>query len=118
MSFRLKRVYEPPSDDDGQRVLVDRLWPRGVSKAKARIDLWLKDVSPSDELRKSVHSGAISWADFAVAYRRELAETPAREAAAELLGMGRKRRVTLLYAAKDEAQNNAKALADWLETQV
>ncbi|MCC7266470.1 MAG: DUF488 family protein [Caulobacteraceae bacterium] len=116
MSFHIKRVYEPPADDDGQRVLVDRLWPRGVSKANAGVDLWLKAVAPSDDLRRQVHGGAISWPDFAAAYRRELAEAPARDAAAELLELGRKGRVTLLYAAKDEAQNNARALADWLAT--
>ena len=85
MSFRLRRVYDPPADDDGHRVLVDRLWPRGVSKADGRIDLWLKAVAPGDGLRRQTHGGTMGWAEFVSAYGQELARPPARDAVAELL---------------------------------
>ena len=113
---RIKRVYEPAAKDDGLRVLVDRLWPRGIAKAKARIDLWLKDVSPSDELRHRFHDRPEKWDDFVAAYGRELEREPASSALAELRGLVRKQPVTLLYAARDEAHNNAVALRHWLRT--
>jgi uncharacterized protein YeaO (DUF488 family) len=108
--FRIKRVYAPAEADDGLRVLVDRLWPRGIAKDKARIDLWLKDVAPSDALRRRVHGGSISWDAFAADYARELEQEPGRSAAASLRGHLRRGPVTLLYAARDEANNNAVAL--------
>jgi uncharacterized protein YeaO (DUF488 family) len=113
--FRIKRVYEPAGKDDGLRVLVDRLWPRGVAKAKARIDLWLRDLSPSDALRRMVHADPTKWDDFVKAYGRELEQGPARTALADLRKLPRSRPVTLLYAARDEAHNNAVALKRWLE---
>ena len=82
--FRIKRIYEPPAKDDGLRVLVDRLWPRGIAKEKARIDLWLKEISPSDALRRLVHGDPTKWDEFVAAYRRELAQEPAKTAAADL----------------------------------
>ena len=82
--FRIKRIYEPASKDDGLRVLVDRLWPRGIAKQKARIDLWLRDLSPSDELRRMVHADPAKWDEFVTAYRRELEQEPAEAA----VGMG------------------------------
>jgi uncharacterized protein YeaO (DUF488 family) len=112
--FRIKRVYEPVSKDDGLRVLVDRLWPRGIAKKKARIDLWLRDLSPSDELRRMVHADPTKWNEFVKAYGRELKQEPARSALAELRKLPRSRPVTLLYAARDEAHNNAVALKRWL----
>ena len=113
--FRIKRVYEPASEDDGVRVLVDRLWPRGIAKQKARIDLWLRDLSPSDELRRMVHADPTKWDAFVKAYGRELKQEPARTALADLRKLPRSGPVTLLYAARDEARNNAVALQRWLE---
>jgi uncharacterized protein YeaO (DUF488 family) len=112
--FRIKRVYEPASRDDGLRVLVDRLWPRGLSKQKAHVDLWLRDLSPSDALRRMVHADPTQWDDFVKAYGRELKQEPARTALADLRKLPRSRPVTLLYAARDEAHNNAVALKRWL----
>ena len=113
--LRLKRVYDPPAADDGLRILVDRLWPRGIAKEKARVDIWLKDISPSDALRRRVHSDATDWDTFIVDYAAELAAETARAAVAivrERLSLGT---VTLLYAARDTERNNAVALAAWLE---
>jgi len=111
----VKRVYDPAAPGDGLRVLVDRLWPRGLSKDKARVDLWLKAIAPSDALRHRVHDGKISWSAFAAAYGRELAEEPAKSAAAELRELLRRQRVTLLYGSHDQINNNAIALKRWLE---
>jgi uncharacterized protein YeaO (DUF488 family) len=113
--FRVKRIYEPASADDGLRVLVDRLWPRGISKQKAHIDAWLKEIAPSDTLRKRFHGQSETWKEFAAAYGHELKEEPAKSAAAELRERARHEPVTLLYAARDESHNNAVALKDWLE---
>jgi uncharacterized protein YeaO (DUF488 family) len=113
--FRLKRIYEPAAADDGFRVLVDRLWPRGISKQKARIDAWLKEIAPSDTLRRQFHGRTETWKEFAAAYRHELTEEPAKTAAAELRERAKHGPVTLLYAARDESHNNAVALKDWLE---
>ena len=113
--FRIKRVYEPASKDDGLRVLVDRLWPRGIAKRKVHIDLWLRDLSPSDALRRMVHADPAKWDEFVKAYGRELKQEPAQSALADLRKLPRSRPVTLLYAARDEAHNNAVALKRWLE---
>jgi uncharacterized protein YeaO (DUF488 family) len=113
--FRVKRVYAPAADDDGMRVLVDRLWPRGLTKEKARIDLWLKEIAPSDALRRLVHGDPAKWDAFVAAYAQELARDPAKAAAARLRKLAREQPVTLLYAARDEIHNNAVALEEWLE---
>ena len=113
--FRVKRIYEPAADDDGFRVLVDRLWPRGVAKAKAHIDEWLKDVAPSDALRHRFHDHPAKWKEFVAAYGRELEQEPAKTAAASLREKTRHEPVTLLYATRDESHNNAVALKEWLE---
>jgi uncharacterized protein YeaO (DUF488 family) len=113
--FWVKRIYEPAAADDGFRVLVDRLWPRGVAKAKAHIDEWLKDVAPSDALRHRFHDHPAKWHEFAAAYGRELEQEPAKSAAASLREKARHEPVTLLYAARDESHNNAVALKEWLE---
>ena len=113
--LRLKRIYEPAAKSDGFRVLVDRLWPRGIAKDKAHIDLWLKDVAPSDALRHMMHDDPSKWDDFVAAYGRELKQEPAKSAFAELHEAIKKRPVTLLYAARDEAHNNAVALKRHLE---
>jgi uncharacterized protein YeaO (DUF488 family) len=114
-ALALKRVYEPPEAGDGMRILVDRLWPRGIAKDKARIDLWLKDIAPSAALRKRFHGKPDDWDAFCAAYYAELESAAAQAAAKELLGGLRKGPVTLLYAARDEHRNNAVALKAWLE---
>ena len=96
-------------------MLVDRLWPRGITKEKARIDLWLKEISPSDALRQLVHRDPTKWHEFVTAYDRELGQEPAKSAAASLQQRLRDQPVTLLYAARDQTHNNAVALKDWLE---
>ena len=111
MSVSLKRAYEKPSSDDGTRVLVDRLWPRGVRKEKARIDLWLKDVAPSTELRKWFGHDPEKWPEFQKRYRAELKGSAAL---AELRRLARQGHVTLVYGAKDEARNDAVVLAKLL----
>ena len=115
--LRLKRVYEPPAPEDGARVLVDRLWPRGISRERAQIDLWLKDISPSSTLRHLFHGDAAGWDEFKAAYYAELAQPPAQAAARELLDLLRRGPVTLLFAARDDTRNNAVALKEWLERQ-
>jgi uncharacterized protein YeaO (DUF488 family) len=111
----VKRAYEPASADDGLRVLVDRLWPRGVTKAKARIDLWPKDLAPSDKLRRMVHGDPEKWNEFVKAYAAELKQEPAKSAFAELRTRSEKEHVTLIYASRDEIHNHAVLLKRWLE---
>jgi len=105
---RIKRAYEPAADDDGQRVLIDRLWPRGVSKDKAKLDEWLKDVAPSADLRKWFNHEPERWPEFQRRYLRELHANPAL---ATLRAIAAKGRLTLVYGAKDEAHNDAVVLA-------
>jgi uncharacterized protein YeaO (DUF488 family) len=113
--LRIKRVYEPPDTADGVRVLVDRLWPRGLSREKAKIDLWLKDIAPSDTLRRRFHGDPAAWEDFKTAYYAELQQAPAQSAVRDLLERVSREPVTLLLAARDETRNNAVALKEWLE---
>ena len=109
---RLKRVYEAPGPEDGFRVLVDRLWPRGVSKERAALDLWLKDVGPSDGLRRWYGHVPERWPEFQRRYREELASNPAM---AELRELAREHPVvTLLYGARDTERNEAVVLAEEL----
>ncbi len=110
--FKLKRVYEEPAHADGYRVLVDRLWPRGVSKAAAKLDLWLKEIAPSAELRTWFGHDPQKFAAFAEAYRAELDHNPAVET---LRAAAVQQTVTLLYAARDEQINHAVVLKDYLE---
>jgi len=113
--LHVKRVYAPAERRDGLRVLVDRLWPRGISKDKAQIDLWLKDLAPSDALRRRVHADPSAWDAFVIDYAHELQRDPARSAVAELRKRLREGPVTVLYAARDEIHNNAVALKRLLE---
>jgi len=113
--FRIKRVYAPATADDGLRVLVDRLWPRGIAKERARIDLWLKDIAPSEALRRRFHGDPSKWLEFVAAYDGELRREPASTAVASLRQHLRSRPVTLLYAARDETHNNAVALKALLD---
>lgn len=109
----VKRAYEPASSDDGMRVLVDRLWPRGVSKEQLAVDFWLKDAAPSDALRRWYGHKPRRWESFAAKYRSELAR---RADLLRLLDELRRRgRVTLLYGARDTARNNAVVLRAVLE---
>jgi uncharacterized protein YeaO (DUF488 family) len=111
----LKRVYAAPDSTDGTRILVDRLWPRGIAKDKAQIDLWLKAIAPSDALRKRFHGHPESWDAFRTAYFAELQAPAAQEAVRALGDHLRAGPVTLLYAARDERRNNAVALQEWLD---
>ena len=111
----VKRIYDPPAGTDGLRILVDRLWPRGIAKDKAAIDLWLRDLAPSNTLRQRFHGKPADWAAFRAAYARELAGDAAQAAVATLRGHLAEGPVTLLYAARDTAHNNAVALKAWLE---
>ncbi|HUK59337.1 MAG TPA: DUF488 domain-containing protein [Stellaceae bacterium] len=112
IDIRLKRAYEPASADDGTRILVDRLWPRGVRKADAAIDRWLKDLAPSHELRKWFGHDPERWQEFARRYRTELAHHA--ELLSELRALARTGPVTLVYAARDEAHNDAAVLRETL----
>jgi uncharacterized protein YeaO (DUF488 family) len=109
----LKRAYEQPSRDDGLRILVERLWPRGVTKAKAALDLWLKDVAPTPELRKWFSHDPARWKQFEQRYWKELSARPA--AVALLRQKIKQGTVTLVYAAHDEEHNGALALKKFLE---
>lgn len=111
-TIRIKRVYDEPASSDGMRVLVDRLWPRGLKKENARIDQWLKEVAPSDALRKWFGHDPAKWAQFKQRYFKELA--PHRDTLRELLQQARSKTLTLLFAAKDEQHNNAVALKEYL----
>ncbi len=109
---RLKRAYDPPSDDDGVRVLVDRLWPRGLRKSAAAIDYWMKDVAPSTELRRWFGHEPGRWSEFRRRYRFELSRKP--EVVSELEALARKGPVTLVFAARDTLHNEAVVLRDVL----
>jgi len=113
MSVMTKRAYEPASEADGFRILVDRVWPRGVSKTDAGIDVWLKDIAPSSSLRKWFGHDPEKWEDFKIRYFEELDRNPeAVDALRQILD--EKKKVTLVYSAKDEAHNNAAALKNYL----
>lgn len=116
--IHLKRAYEAPSRADGQRVLVERLWPRGLRKADAHIDEWLKDVAPSDELRRWFHHDPTRFSEFRTRYRRELHAEPARTALTELAHRAAHGTLTLVYSAHDQAHNNAVVLAQELERRI
>ncbi len=112
--IRLKRAYDPPSPEDGYRILVERLWPRGLSRDRAAVDLWLKEVSPSPELRKWYGHDPAKWAEFQRRYRAELAA--GGEALEALRAVLQKHRaVTFVFAARDPERNSALVLKDVLE---
>jgi uncharacterized protein YeaO (DUF488 family) len=111
-TVNVKRVYEPPSRDDGIRVLVDRLWPRGLSKPHAAVDLWLKDLAPSVRLRRWFNHDPARWTEFKHRYAQEL--DAKKTAVAALLGATRRGRVTLVFGARDREHNNAVALHSYL----
>jgi uncharacterized protein YeaO (DUF488 family) len=115
MNLKVKRVYEPSDKNDGTRVLVDRLWPRGMTKAKADVDIWLKEVAPSAELRKWFGHDPDKWTEFKKRYRVELEVND--EQVARLREEIKKGPVTLLYGAKDEEHNDAVVLVEFLRDQ-
>jgi uncharacterized protein YeaO (DUF488 family) len=116
MPVAVKRVYESVSRSDGARVLVDRLWPRGLRKSEIALQEWLRDLAPSNELRKWFHAQPERWLLFRKRYLKELARPEALEDLKKLYSLARKRkRVTLLYASKNQQHNNATVLKDLLD---
>ncbi len=109
-NVRLKRAYEPPTADDGARILVDRLWPRGLSKEAAALDDWMKDVAPSTELRKWFGHDPARWEEFRRRYTQEVHQN--QTLLEELRARARQGRITLVFSARDEVHNDAVALKD------
>jgi uncharacterized protein YeaO (DUF488 family) len=112
VSVRVKRVYDAAAEADGVRVLVDRLWPRGLSKETARVDVWLKDIAPSHALRRWFGHDAHKWDEFRRRYAAELRLVP--DVVTELTTLARRRRVTLLFSSRELVYNNARALHESL----
>lgn len=110
--IRIKRAYATPADSDGRRILVDRLWPRGLSKKDAKIDLWLKDVAPSTELRKWFNHDPNKWPEFQKRYAEELRSNP--ELTKQLRSEAKAGTITLIHSAKDEQHNDAIVLRDFI----
>ncbi len=116
MAVALKRAYDKPAAGDGTRVLVERLWPRGIRKDAAKIDLWLKDLAPSTELRKWFHAHPAMWPQFRDRYLKELHTPEASEALEQLYGLvNRRKPVTLVFGSKDEEHNSAVVLKELLD---
>jgi uncharacterized protein YeaO (DUF488 family) len=116
MAIALKRVYEKPASSDGVRVLVDRLWPRGLSKEDAAVKMWLRDLAPSKELREWFHANPDAWRFFRKRYLKELASTEASAALEKLYAVAVSgKKLTLLYASRNEERNNALLLKELLE---
>lgn len=113
--IHIKRIYRPPSDKDGLRILVDRVWPRGLSKKRAQIVDWRKELAPSTALRKWFGHDPAKWAEFRKRYKAELKQQARRQALHELATMSRRRTVTLVYGAADEEHNQAVVLKEVLE---
>lgn len=113
MAINIKRVYENPTQEDGTRILVDRLWPRGLTKEKASVDVWLKEIAPSTALRKWFGHDPAKWAEFKKRYHEELRKNP--EQVSLLKEQIRKGAITLVYSAKDEEHNEALVLEELLD---
>jgi uncharacterized protein YeaO (DUF488 family) len=111
--LRIKRIYDLPSPDDGKRILIDRLWPRGIKKADASINEWMKDIAPSNELRKWFAHDVSKWEEFKKRYKKELKDKS--EILDKLKKESEKNIVTLLFSAKDVTHNNAQVLREILE---
>jgi uncharacterized protein YeaO (DUF488 family) len=113
--IRIKRAYAPPSEEDGQRILVDRLWPRGITKESARFSSWIKDIGPTTELRKWFGHDPSHWKAFRERYERELRQPEKRAILRELAEQSRLGVVTLVFAARDGTRNHAVVLKDLIE---
>jgi uncharacterized protein YeaO (DUF488 family) len=113
MAIKVKRIYDKPSKEDGLRILVDRLWPRGVSKTDALVDTWLKDIAPSNELRKWFNHDPQKWDEFKSRYFSELKSKSG--SVSELLSFTKKGTLTLIFSAKEQQYSNASALKEYLE---
>lgn len=113
MQAQIKRVYEEPSEDDGKRILIDRLWPRGLTKEKAKIDVWLKDIAPSTQLRQWFGHDPQKWREFKRRYQGELEKN--MTIVFQLVELLKKGNVTLVYGAKDKEHNDAVVLKEYLE---
>lgn len=116
--IQIKRVYEKENKADGYRVLIDRLWPRGIKKESLRFDEWIKDLAPSTELRKEFGHDPEKWSKFITSYKGELKAKPAQEALQNLVSIAKKQTLTLLYSAKDEEHNNAVVLKELLDSKI
>jgi uncharacterized protein YeaO (DUF488 family) len=112
---KTKRIYDPASPDDGRRILIDRLWPRGIKKEEAKIDEWLRDIAPSAELRKWFSHDPEKWQEFKNKYKKELKGKDKLELLEQLKKTAKKEKVTVLFSAKDIAHNNAVVLKELLE---
>jgi len=112
--IKIKRVYEEPGAGDGMRILVDRVWPRGISKERARLADWRKDLAPSTPLRKWFGHDPAKWKEFRTRYRAELKRSGQSDALKELAKLSRRKTVTLVYGAADEKHNQAAALKEFL----
>lgn len=113
MDIKIKRIYEDPAKSDGVRILVDRIWPRGISKEKAHLDDWMKEIAPSTELRKWFDHQDERFEEFSVKYKKELQDKS--DLIQELLDKAKSKRLTLLYGAKNEKHNQAVVLKEFLE---
>lgn len=116
MQIKVERIYNNPRGNDTFRILVDRLWPRGLSKAKVKVDLWQKDIAPSNSLRKWFSHDERKWDEFKARYFKELEKNS--ESVDTILNKVKKEPITLLYAAKEERFNNAMALKEYLEEKI
>lgn len=112
-TISIKRIYDEPSPDDGYRVLVDRLWPRGISKQHAKLDAWEKDIAPSNELRKFFDHQENKFEEFSTLYKKELDENIAAKQFID--DISKHARVTLLYGARDPLINHARVLEEWIK---
>jgi uncharacterized protein YeaO (DUF488 family) len=117
MMIKIKRIYDQPTKEDGSRILVDRLWPRGISKEKAKFDLWLREIAPSDDLRKWFSHDPKKWVDFKIRYEKEL---KGKQELLHIIKQVEKEKgiVTILYSARDEEHNNAVVLSAVLKNVV
>ncbi len=116
MAIYTKRIYEHPANDDGYRVLVDQLWPRGLKKEDARIDRWVKEIAPTTELRKWYNHDPEKWTEFRRRYFEELDQHP--ETVNDLVELARKGKITFLFSSKETKLNNATALKEYIENKL
>ena len=118
MSIAIKRAYEPASAKDGYRVLVDGLWPRGMTSAQLKIDVWMREIAPSNSLRKWYGHDPEKWEDFRNKYRQELSKPPRKALLEELAERARKGQVTLVFGARDAERSNAAVIAEMLRAEL